>query len=59
MTGHTEGRKPLTVAQRQATYRQRRDAQTAAWRAALEAISSAPTLGQARKLAWAALSTGT
>ena len=54
----TEGRKPLTGAQRQATHRQRKAVQAAAWRIALEAIGEAPTLGQARKLAWAALATG-
>ena len=58
MTSSTKGRKPLTVAQRQAAHRQRKAAQAAAWRIALEAIGEAPTLGQARKLAWAALATG-
>ena len=55
MTGHTEGRKPLTTAQRQATHRQRKAAQAAAWHTALEEIDAAQTIGQARTLARVAL----
>ena len=52
---HTEGRKPLTVAQRQATHRQRRADEAARWKAALEAIHTARTIREAREIATAAL----
>lgn len=54
-TDSTEGRKPLTVAERQARHRNRIAARTAGWHAALEAIYAAKTICQAREIAWVAL----
>jgi hypothetical protein len=55
MTNPTEGRKPLTLAQRQALWRQRKARKAEAWREALEQIRDAKTLRDARRLATEAL----
>ena len=55
MTGSTEGRKPLTVAQRQASHRQRCADKAARWKAALEAIQTVRTIRDVRKIATTAL----
>jgi hypothetical protein len=51
-----EGPRPLTNAERQSRQRQRKAAQTAKLRAALDQIQTARTLREARKIAAAALS---
>ena len=51
----TTTKPPLTIAQRQALWRQRKAQQAEAWRDALEQIRDAKTLRDARKIATEAL----